>query len=200
MDDYLPKPFYKDGLVAMLNRWLIQGGDQMKPDSQPTENQKEGGAATFDGPTKCDRPQESEGSTCPGPHQHAQAETARGPVVDRSVLDAIRELQREGTPDLVGKLINLYLADASDTLKALRSALSTKNTQGTFRLAHKLKSSSANVGALQLSALFKNLEALGRQNEVEGADAIFADIEKEWDAVRRTLEAQVQPAPTAQQS
>ncbi len=35
-----------------------------------------------------------------------------GKVLDRSVLAALRELQDEGEPDVLGELIELFLADA----------------------------------------------------------------------------------------
>jgi HPt (histidine-containing phosphotransfer) domain-containing protein len=111
----------------------------------------------------------------------------RPPVIDMSVLDSIRTLQRAGTPDLVGELATLYVSEAQAIMKTLSSAVDEKNTQDMFRLAHKLKSSSANVGALQLSGLLKGLELLGRQNEVEGTADLFAHIQKEFEAVQEAL-------------
>ena len=111
----------------------------------------------------------------------------RGPVIDMSVLDSIRTLQRAGTPDLIGELVTLYISEASAIMKTLSSAVDEKNTQDMFRLAHKLKSSSANLGAMQLSGLLKGLELLGRQNEVEGTADLFAHIQKEFEAVQEAL-------------
>ena len=111
----------------------------------------------------------------------------RGAVVDRSVLDSYRPLQRAGAPDFIGELVTAYLAQSSAIMKSLGSAVDEKNTQDMFRLAHKLKSSSASVGALRLSALLKGLELLGRQNEVEGTVDMFANIQKEFAAVQEAL-------------
>jgi HPt (histidine-containing phosphotransfer) domain-containing protein len=105
-----------------------------------------------------------------------------------SVLDNIRALQREGTPSLVSKLVTIYVTEASAIITNLSSAVNEKNTQDVFRLAHKLKSSSANVGALHLSSQLKALESLGRQSEIEGTTNLFAAIEEEFKAVRTTLE------------
>ena len=119
---------------------------------------------------------------------------ARGPVINMSFIDNIRAIQQKGAPDLVDKLVTLYLTQASTIIKTLGSAVEEKNTQDIFHLAHKLKSSSANVGALYLSSLLKDLEAMGRQNETEGATRLFADIEKEFEAVRKSLEALIPSA------
>jgi HPt (histidine-containing phosphotransfer) domain-containing protein len=125
--------------------------------------------------------------TPPGQTRHEEAET-RGPVIDMAVLDNIRALQREGTPNLVGKLVALYLTEASTIITTLGSAIGDKNTRDIFHLAHKLKSSSANVGALNLSSLLKKLETMGRQNETEGTASLFTAIEEEFKAVKTSLE------------
>jgi HPt (histidine-containing phosphotransfer) domain-containing protein len=112
-------------------------------------------------------------------------------VIDISVLDSVRAFQREGTPDLVDKLVTHYLEDAAETIKALGAAVEDKNTRDTFRLAHKLKSNSAYVGAVHLSSLLTDLGALARQNEVKGAMGLFMAIEQEFESVERALAAQV---------
>lgn len=128
-----------------------------------------------------------------GRTEHGEAE-ARGPVINMSSIDNIRAIQQKGAPDLVGKLVTLYLTQASTIIKTLGSAVEEKNTQDIFHLAHKFKSSSANVGALYLSSLLKELEAMGRQNKTDGAKRLFADIEKEFEAVRKSLEALIPSA------
>lgn len=114
---------------------------------------------------------------------------ARGPVIDMSVLDSIRALQREGAPNLFNKLVTIYLTQASVIITSLSSAVIEKNAQDIFHLAHKFKSSSANVGAVYLSSLLKNLETMGRQSKTEGTANLFTAIEKEFEAVRDSLEA-----------
>ena len=123
-----------------------------------------------------------------GKNEHGDSET-RGPVIDMSFIDNIRAIQHEGAPDLVGKLVTLYLTQASTIITTLGSAVEKRNVQDIFQLAHKFKSSSANVGALYLSSLLKDLETLGRQNVIEGTANLFAAIEKEFEAVKKSLEA-----------
>jgi len=52
-----------------------------------------------------------------------------------------------------------------------------------------MKSSSANVGADQLAALCKALEAIGRQNTVDGANSLLAEIESRMPHVLAALQA-----------
>ena len=44
--------------------------------------------------------------------------------------------------------------------------------------AHSLKSTSANLGAMSLAELCRELEALGRQDRTDGADKILQEIEQ----------------------
>ena len=159
MDDYLPKPFSLENLVDLLDRWLSPGNPATEVYSTGTR----------------------------GTRDTQKSAEARDAVIDTSVLADIRALQREGAPDLVGRLVTAYLSEASVMMTALGSAVGGKNPQDVFRLAHKLKSGSANVGALHLSALLKDLEALGRQNIVEGTSDLFALIQKEFEAVQEAL-------------
>jgi HPt (histidine-containing phosphotransfer) domain-containing protein len=57
--------------------------------------------------------------------------------------------------------------------------------------AHSLKSSSAQVGALALSAHCKELEALGRANTLTNAPTILACLEEEYPVVQAALSAEL---------
>jgi HPt (histidine-containing phosphotransfer) domain-containing protein len=107
--------------------------------------------------------------------------------VDKSVLDSIAAIQRKGEPDIVQKIINVYLSDTKSTLEKLSLAVKETNETDIFLLAHKLKSSSANVGAIYLSSLLKNLEALGKENNLRDAQELFTQILKEFDLVQQAL-------------
>ena len=52
------------------------------------------------------------------------------------------------------------------------------------RIAHSLKSASANVGAEALAQLCKEMEQLGRADTTDGAGRLLADMEHEFQAVR----------------
>lgn len=60
------------------------------------------------------------------------------------------------------------------------------------RTAHSLKSSSANVGALNLSALFKELEVMGRARSLDHAGKFLDHAVTEYDRVKQALRQQIQ--------
>ncbi|HWR88967.1 MAG TPA: Hpt domain-containing protein, partial [Dissulfurispiraceae bacterium] len=59
------------------------------------------------------------------------------------------------------------------------------------RTAHALKSSSANVGAMRLSALFKEMEAAGRLKSLTETAHLLGRIESEYKVVRAALEREL---------
>lgn len=80
-------------------------------------------------------------------------------------LEVITMLQ-DAIGDSLHKIINLYLTDAPQDLIRMQQALSSNDLDTLRRLAHSLKSSSANLGAMQTSALAADLEHIITDGEV----------------------------------
>lgn len=55
------------------------------------------------------------------------------------------------------------------------------------KAAHGFKSSSANVGAMELAALCKELEISGRNSTLDNIDAVFKRLEQEYQQVEKAL-------------
>jgi HPt (histidine-containing phosphotransfer) domain-containing protein len=72
-------------------------------------------------------------------------------------------------------------------LNTLRQAIAGLDTGNLRKVAHSLKSSSANVGAETLAQMCKEMEHLGRNDSTEGASGILTDMEQEFQAVRHSL-------------
>jgi HPt (histidine-containing phosphotransfer) domain-containing protein len=64
------------------------------------------------------------------------------------------------------------------------------------RAAHTLKSGSANLGAVTLSALCKEMEMMGRNDALDGAKPLYAKMQKEYEAVKAALNDEVQKCNT----
>ena len=114
---------------------------------------------------------------------------ASPPVLDPSVLDAIRKLQKPGAPDLVERITGLFLEDSTRTAQALADSLGRRDAGGAFRAAHALKSASGNVGARALAALCKEIEALAHAGRIDEAAALAGAFSAEFARVRAALGA-----------
>ena len=112
------------------------------------------------------------------------------PIDDR-ILDSLRQLQREGRPDIVQQVINLFFKDAADLLKDLKEGAANKNAALLHHASHALKSASANLGAMALSSRCKELEAMARSGVVSDAAPIVVAILEDYRAVEIALSARL---------
>jgi CheY-like chemotaxis protein/signal transduction histidine kinase/HPt (histidine-containing phosphotransfer) domain-containing protein len=114
-----------------------------------------------------------------------EAPSPRTPSVDKAVLVELREIME----DAFAELIQTYLRDTPTRLVAIRDAIDKTDADALRDAAHTMKSSSANLGAMPLSALAKELEALGRSGTTEGAAELFRSAAAEYTRVKQALEA-----------
>ena len=108
-------------------------------------------------------------------------------ALDVTALDNIRALQREGAPDILGKIISIYFDTSPGQMQALQAAVSSQNAVEINHIAHSLKSSSANLGAISLSAILKKIEKKSRQNELDGIEQLMLEVDSVYPQVCQHL-------------
>jgi HPt (histidine-containing phosphotransfer) domain-containing protein len=104
----------------------------------------------------------------PGP-----APDPRPPAIDPGVIETLRELDETGSMALVREVLGAYLLSARDALARVQAAVAAGDARALGQIAHALKSSSANVGALALSNCWRELEACGREGRIGAAGALI---------------------------
>jgi two-component system, sensor histidine kinase and response regulator len=112
-------------------------------------------------------------------------------LVDYKVLDSLRQLQREGRPDIVQQVINLFFDNAADLLKDLTEGAANKDGALLHHASHALKSVSANMGAVILSSRCGELEAMARSGIVADAGGMVGAILEDYRAVEILLSARL---------
>jgi HPt (histidine-containing phosphotransfer) domain-containing protein len=116
------------------------------------------------------------------------------PVVDESVLRELLETTGNDL-DFVRELIETYLADSPPQLEAMTTAIAADDAAALVRPAHTLKSSSATIGAMRLSAVARELEMAGRSGMLEpSAQRQLETAQAEWDAAAAALGSWVEQA------
>ena len=113
----------------------------------------------------------------------ANAGEAVRPTVDCAVLDNIRALQRPGAPDLVRKVLGMFLETLPAQIARLAEAQRNGDSAELRFVAHSLKSSSGNVGAVELRHLCEQLERDVRTNGAGDFAALVAAIVAEHERV-----------------
>jgi two-component system sensor histidine kinase BarA len=116
-----------------------------------------------------------------------------GPI-DKAVFDALVEMTG-GEMAFVDELVDTYLDDGREQVAALRAAAAAADVPGLVRPAHSLKSSSLNLGALELGGLCRDLEEQSRTGAVDFADARVAAIAAGFDRVGAALRAKRMDRP-----
>ena len=120
----------------------------------------------------------------------ARATAKAAEVLDRGVLDQLSKVRTNGKPELLARVINLYLVESPKLMQKLKQAARAGDAPEIARSAHSLKSSSANVGAMVLSRYCEDIETSARRADTEEARKIFAKIEMEHGCVQTALMAE----------
>ena len=86
-----------------------------------------------------------------------------------------------------GELIRSFLGETPSLLSELRVALGTGDTQLFWRAGHTLKSSSRDFGAMRLTELGRQMEALGKTGRLAGAMDLVLQADAEYERVQAIL-------------
>jgi HPt (histidine-containing phosphotransfer) domain-containing protein len=177
MDDYLGKPFTLEQLKRILDKWL-QG--RFVIGKHPG---RKAGAEPWPAPV----------APAGKAHEaHNSSASVPGAPLDENILNDIRALQKRNAPGILNQVIHTYLAETPQLLERLGEALQEDNAEVIRRVAHTLKSSSANVGALTLAGRCQELEALAQRQNLAEAPYLLTVLTQEYDLVRRALSLELQ--------
>ena len=167
MDDYMSKPFRSETLRAMIESW--------------TGNPK---APAVKGP---DPGIDSD----PLPEASGDAAGLSATSVDKGVLHALKDLQIDGEPDFLEQVVETFLTGSNTLMDELETAFSREDVETMRFIAHRFKSSSANVGAMRLSEYSRQLETACNGNDGHPPEALVAAMTAEYDAVKMILEREI---------
>ncbi len=146
MDDYLGKPFSDAGLRAVLARWLPAGADA--------------------------RPVDSPQAMADAPGIPASTDPAPAPL-NFDALAHFERREREGRRGILRRVVSSYLDQSREQVQRMLTAAETGDVDQAAFCAHALKSSSAVVGADQLSLLCQEVEEAAR----------IADLSTLWQCI-----------------
>jgi len=210
MDDYVSKPYTKQQLREALARWLpaasLAGGPAVAASAAtasaghaPAEHAAAGlpasttAASTSAASTSA--ASTSAGAMAPDAAPAPAAEPPdHGAALDMKVIDDYREIDPSGGMGLARKVLQVFLDRSIDTIELLQQAMDSGDAESVRRCAHALKSSSANVGAVRLSAMFRELESLGRSQALGDAAPLVAAARREYDRALGEIRALLEEA------
>ena len=112
--------------------------------------------------------------------------TGSDSVLDPDAITALLDLAG-GDLDFVDEIADTYREDAPAQLAAIAAAVEAADASALVAPAHTLKSSSASVGAVRLSELARELEALGRTGSVDDGAGRLDALRAEYARVEAAL-------------
>ena len=164
MDDYLSKPFTKGDLLEKLGHWI---------ESMATKELESRHEKLEDQDT-----------------QEPAAELTEDenlPILDLSKLSMLRELQVNGQPSIVDRIVSTYLTETEPLISLLGETFESGDLEKVQRIAHSLKSSSANVGAMIVSELSKDLQINYKNKSPANTKDIINRIQIEFFRAKNAL-------------
>ena len=97
------------------------------------------------------------------------------PAIDKTTFE---ELKQMSGVDFINELIDAFLDDAPLMIQNMQTAVAAGDVESFRRNAHSLKSNAYTFGAAELGALAKELELMGKENNLDVGDR-FATLNEE---------------------
>jgi two-component system sensor histidine kinase/response regulator len=160
MSDFIIKPFTRTQLLNVMQKWLSM------------EKVDETAQRTVVAPVM------AKNTTSQDSHSTIE-------IIDTKVLQQIFDLQPESGQEFLNSLLALYIKDTENSLEQMQQALEQKDTSTVQKIAHKVKSSSANVGALKLARFAQAIESLPDCHDIVEK---MNYLQKEYESARSELE------------
>ena len=123
------------------------------------------------------------------PDREAAPESTCDLSLNQNALQSIRLLQQADQPDVLERVLGIYLEVGPKLLAELRAGVDASDPEQIERSAHNLKSSSATLGATRLAAICAELESLVRAEQLADCRFIAEAIEAEFSRVCAALRA-----------
>ena len=107
-------------------------------------------------------------------------------ILSEAAITQLRELG-DGD-DLLIEIIGLFQDETPRRLDGMASAIASGNCEELARIAHSLKSSSANIGAVKLYAICIEIESISRAGGMDGMAKAVATARMEYQSATDALD------------
>lgn len=209
MNGYISKPVKQEELYRSVCHWLDSGivekniaesahdardsgsiprqtgSEESKPSSVETDKLTGTIALSLD--------QKSEATVAVVAQQSVDESADESPI-DDDALDKIRKLQRPGKPDILAKVVNVYLDKSPSLILDVINGLANNDATQVKEAAHSLKSSSAYVGAQIIAENCKLIEAACREDKMAEVSELIAGLQTHYDDAAGILSSIIERA------
>ncbi|OQX96643.1 hypothetical protein B6I21_00440 [candidate division KSB1 bacterium 4572_119] len=124
----------------------------------------------------------------PESNKKEEKEKKQDSPIDESVIEMLASMDEGDEKVFLKEMINVFLQETPPLIENMKKGFDKGDKELFTRSAHTLKSSSANLGALILSEMNKELEMLGKNGGMTKAPEKMKEVEKEFQKVKKALE------------
>lgn len=104
-------------------------------------------------------------------------------VLDRAVMETLRQLTTPGEPDVLIEVLQLFLREVPPRMDRLRIAYAAGNIEEVYRAAHSLTGSAGNIGAQRLLGVCRQFDEMRRAGDLTDATSLVDALGTELDRV-----------------
>lgn len=144
-------------------------------------------------PVKMDELQSALGRAAEAVQAKVAERQSSGNVLDRGVLESLRELREPGGVDPVAEVCEIFFEDTPRTLEKLREAFTARNLAEVERAAHTLKGSASILGGKRLADGALEVLECCRRGEFPSAPLVER-LPREFEEFRAELQAELDKA------
>jgi two-component system, sensor histidine kinase and response regulator len=108
--------------------------------------------------------------------------------IDHLIFCGLQELAGEDAPDFVAMLVDHFLRDTPASLEQMRRAWQEAGSEELGRVAHRLKGSASNLGALRMAHVCEQVRLAADTNRRADQERALLELEQEFGRVRLWLE------------
>ncbi|MBC8471881.1 MAG: PAS domain S-box protein [Planctomycetes bacterium] len=165
-NDYISKPIEHEKLLQILNKYLSEENKDIcrQIDSVKSDVEQLNQLCSETTPTQ------------PVDEQYGEV------PVDFAIIEKIYDDE-----DVLKETVKIFLEEAPQTIELLAEAIEARDSKNVKIHAHKLKGLARHVAARKLSDMLLHLETKGREEKLEGTEALFADIQTEFNKLKSFL-------------
>lgn len=101
--------------------------------------------------------------------------------MNQDIIDLPEVLERvQNDKELLAELIDIFLEDCPAKIGSIRESVKKKDFAQLRDVAHSIKGASGNISAKKLHAIFLQIEQAGKNNSLEGMEALLEELDRHF--------------------
>lgn len=186
MDDYIPKPIDEKVVARALNRVIQRKKKSQNAPQAPPQSS----ASSPDSPST---------PSTPGSESEEMSDEEIEALMGGAPLEKTLPPEEESSsppsvqlpPALLKKIISIFIEDTPQHIRQIRDCFNRGDIETLTRLIHGIKGSSAQIGENEFSHFCKEIEMLGKKQDLVAIEERLSPLEEKFGRLIEKLQKQI---------